>query len=308
MEYQEENKNEKNFLPSKKFILITLSVTAIIAGVLLFFHYNKSGIKIDNLQTRKSVAIRDLIDKDVDGDGIPDWEESLFGTSPYSKDTNNDGISDKEEINAKKKKLGNDGNTEDGSLNDTEKFAQEFFATIISLKESGNLNAETLSQLSTKLGESVGAQKDLDDIYSIEEINKAGPTSKKNLIEYNTQFQKLISKYKGKNMGREVEIVANAMQTGETSGLLDLSTIGKQYEDFAKEFIKIPVPFDIMNLHFRIANDFAKTGIATKTMAEIIDNPLAGLVGVSQYKKYSRNIDNELEELGDYLRKNDILK
>jgi hypothetical protein len=104
-------------------------------------------------------------------------------------------------------------------------------------------------------------------------------TSKKNLIEYNTQFQKLISKYKGKNMGREVEIVANAMQTGETSGLLDLSTIGKQYEDFAKEFIKIPVPFDIMNLHFRIANDFAKTGLATKTMAEIIDNPLADHLG-----------------------------
>ena len=36
--------------------------------------------------------------RDSDRDGLPDWEERLIGTDPYSKDSDGDGIDDGEEV------------------------------------------------------------------------------------------------------------------------------------------------------------------------------------------------------------------
>ena len=63
-----------------------------------------------------------LIKKDTDKDGVPDWEEKLRGLDPNNPDTNNNGISDLEEIyNASKAKSngssGNNGNSKTDNKN-----------------------------------------------------------------------------------------------------------------------------------------------------------------------------------------------
>ena len=45
-----------------------------------------------------NAIVGDLVNRDTDGDGLLDWEESLWDTDPNNKDTNGDGVSDSVEI------------------------------------------------------------------------------------------------------------------------------------------------------------------------------------------------------------------
>src|ERR1035437_9845115 len=84
------------YLPSKKFMLIIGAGLVLVVVIFVIFFMSSSGqnfttgnknntaLKVEN-QT-----ITDLIQKDSDGDGVPDWEEVLWGTDPNKKITFND--------------------------------------------------------------------------------------------------------------------------------------------------------------------------------------------------------------------------
>ncbi len=58
---------------------------------------NKKEIKVIKEQ-QKDNTLKDIIVKDSDQDGISDKEEKVYGTNPFSVDTDNDGLFDREEI------------------------------------------------------------------------------------------------------------------------------------------------------------------------------------------------------------------
>ena len=124
----------------------------------------------------------ELREKDTDGDGLSDWEETnIYDTSSYLADTDSDGISDKEEIDA-----GTDPNCAEGTSCDVNELRPDLDINIeeelnrlsegISvpdedegrLKEalSGNMNAESLRILMLESG----VEKDLVDSFSDEEL------------------------------------------------------------------------------------------------------------------------------------------
>lgn len=79
----------------------------------------------------QSTTIGELVNKDTDGDGIPDWEEKLWGTDPTKKETT-PGIPDGLAIQKLKAAQGINETTSSGpeNLTHTDEFSRELFSTI----------------------------------------------------------------------------------------------------------------------------------------------------------------------------------
>lgn len=111
----------------------------------------------------------ELREKDTDGDGLRDWEETnIYNTSPYLVDTDSDGISDREEIDA-----GTDPNCAEGSDCSYVKEDQELYVDNNLEGDLVSSNDENLDNPSDnisvpkdeeKLKEALSGSMNLDDL------------------------------------------------------------------------------------------------------------------------------------------------
>lgn len=305
----------KQYLPSKKFSLTVLSGVGIITLVLVtkhFIHRDAAGAitlgtKSDNpIENGSLVAINTLVEKDRDGDSIPDWEESLWGTDPNKTDTDNDGTSDKEEIEARKNSLAASSDTEAGDLSETEAFSRELFASISALKESGNLTTGAISNLAQTIGENAGEEKTIIDTYAQTDLTIVAATLESRKA-YHAKMLATLRKYDDSGIGDELGVIDASLASEDASGLQEISPIADMYKKLAADLSHIPVPDDIAKTHLEFTNGAQNTSIALGSTLLIYDNAIIGLIGLSQYDSESSRFDESLIDLQSYFAKNGIL-
>ncbi len=147
--------NKDFFLKNKKVFLVSFAVLFVF---LAFFIKTKSVFKNSSLKQTGLVynneTVGDLISTDTDGDGVLDWEESLWGTDPTKKDTSGNGLGDAAEIEKMKQATGKStlglAQSEE-NLTETDKFSRELFTTIVALNQTGGLDQNTVDKLSSSL-------------------------------------------------------------------------------------------------------------------------------------------------------------
>jgi hypothetical protein len=256
---------------------------------------NNVALKIEN-QT-----INDLMQKDSDGDGISDWEEALWGTDK-NKIRTFDNISDATYIENKKKELNIEQSVNVSKLTETEKFAREFFTSFSAMKESGQVDQDTINSFSNALGQKI-VNPALVDRYGEADI-KIDTDDNSDLVQkqkYYDTVKKLFESYAGTGIGDELDIVNSGLASSGTTNNADpyrkLSVIANAYQDFAKKLMEIKVPGELTIYHLQIANSSNNTGISVMNMKEIVNDPLVGLQGLSQYQKYSEDLTKAVADL-----------
>ncbi len=307
----------KKYLPSKKFVIITL-ISFIVLGLVFFFisvKRNNDANALQNAGTQnikgQSMTVKDIVEKDSDADSIADWEELLWGTDPAKADTNGDGLNDNVEIEKKKQDLADENvpakNGNSGTdLNDTENFSREFFASIVALQQSGNLNNQTLGELANAVKENASIEQNLPESYSMADI-KTEDASKENIKKYREQIVGVLSAYKDTDIGEELSILDASLSAEDRASLEDLYGISLEYKNMADDFAKITVPSSIAQTHLNLINSSKNTGLSIENMVQIYDNSIKGLIGISQYKKGSDIFDQSFMELQDYFKNNGII-
>ncbi len=305
----------QKYLPSKKFAIITsvLIVLVVLIFVIFFMpssdeNFSITGDKNNTALKVGSPTLTDLIQKDTDGDGIPDWEEALWGTDPNKKVTFND-MPDATYIENKKKELKIESSVNETKLTETEKFAREFFTSYSAMKSSGQIDNNTINTFSNALGQKI-VDPTLIDRYGEADIkiNALDNTSTKQ--KYYADIKTLFKSYQGSGIGDELNIISNNLTKnpeGKTINGVDqyakLSTIANAYQDFAKKTMELSVPQSLIEYHLRIANSANNTGISVLNMGKIVTDPIVGLSGLSQYQKYSDSLVKAVADLEAYLLK-----
>ncbi len=292
------NQNKK-YLPSKKFVILLIGAIVFIS---LLLYFQKSGGRKVAMGENKNATtlqienqtINDLIKKDSDGDGISDWEETLWGTDKNNVKTF-DNISDVTYIENKKKELNIEESVNVNKLTETDKFAREFFSSFSAMKTSGEVDQDTINGFSNALGQKI-VNPDLGDIYSIDNVklnndeNANDPDQKE---KYYNAVKKLFESYQSTGIGDELDIINKGLAASTTTNSKEYSKlpiIASAYQDFAKKLINISVPSDLASYHLIIANSAYNTGTSVANMKEIVNDPLVGLQGLSQYQKYSEEL------------------
>lgn len=298
------NKYEK-YLPSKKFIIVfSVALVLLLVGIALFFIKSKKTfipVKDNTALAVQNQTVSDLIESDIDGDGVPDWEEALWGTDKNNKNTFD--MPDSTYIQNKKLELSAGQTIDENKLSETDKFAREFFSGYTAMAASGQVDPNNINGFSNALGQKI-VNPELEDTYKESDIkinidDNGNSTEAK--FKYYAEVQKLFQTYQADGIGDELDIVNSGLATGATNtpdSYNKLITISNAYNTFAKKLMELTVPSELATLHLQVANSSNNTGIAVMNMAKVIKDPLVGLQGLSQYEKYSEDLVKSAGDLG----------
>ncbi len=290
---------DRKYLPSKQFVarlIILVGLSIVIFGIYSLAQYIKNR---PHKNSATPLIVKDVVQKDSNNNGIADWEETLWGLNPLINGTEN-----KEYIIAKRKTLTEtntkEGTTDTGSGTSTENqvLAKQFFAVIMSLQESGNLNDQSLQSVVDAIGNKIVA-KPIPDIYTKSMVQQV-PSTKDTATAYIEALQNLFSKYKDKNIGDELTFIAGAIKNNDPHALLIVADIAVSYESLGKELIKIPTPTVAIDTQLALANDYEKTGKSLEGLTHILTDPIIGMQALINYIKYNDNLVAHLSSFSEF--------
>ncbi|MFA6586118.1 MAG: thrombospondin type 3 repeat-containing protein [Candidatus Paceibacterota bacterium] len=305
------------YLPSKKFTILTSVIIVLAVIIFVIFFMSSSGESFSITGNKNNIPLKvenqtvtEMIQNDTDGDGIPDWEEALWGTDKNKKMTFNN-TPDATYIENKKKELKiEQGISADVTkLTETEKFAREFFTSYSAMKSSGQVDADTINNFSSALGQKI-VNPELIDRYTSTDIKINNTDDTATRKAYYLSMQKLFKTYQSAGIGEELNIISQGLATNSSTGTTStpdqyskLPTIANAYQNFAKKIMELNVPSSLTDYHLKIANSSNNTGISVLNMGKMINDPIIGLSGLSQYQKYSDELVKTVAELETELSK-----
>jgi hypothetical protein len=267
------------YLPSKKFIKIFgFTVLGLGAATALVLSLNTNKTEVENPVLVAVNEANSIFEVDSDDDGIADWEEALWGTSPYNSDTDGDGQSDFVYIEAQKiAKAESSGISVDEDDNETEALAKQIFATTVAYQEKGLSSAQAFQELSQTLGSRLEQTADLPDIYNTQDVTI---DNTKGLRDYYIEIFNLMLPYQDE-IGSELAIVSGSQNnTQKVAALRDLVTV---YQTLESETRSVSVPSAVVQYHVTLLNSYFHLRTAALNLSELDGNPVIGVVGLQQY-------------------------
>lgn len=289
---------DKKYLPSKEFqtrIAIIVVLLLVVFGLYKSIGWIKT--KAKERKTAKVVVVKDIVQKDSNANGIPDWEESLWGLDP-----DKDGEENKQFILAKRALLSKENSDEikddeTGEINaEDNSLAMAFFSIIMSLNESGTLNENSMAVVSDALGKKIEALP-INPIYTTSNI-KISKTS--DVDGYLTNIAEIMSKYDSKSIGDELNFVAQGLLNKDKQVLYLVGKIGEAYQSLGKDIINVPVPKNMEEIHLALANDYYRVGKTVVDLSKILESQTIGMKAIINYKKYSDSLYEDIDSLYDF--------
>jgi hypothetical protein len=228
--------------------------------------------------------LKAIATKDSDGDGLPDWEEALYGTDPHKVDTFGLGMTDAQAVakglivpkaatpaatvtasgtdstaSSTPADAGIPGNAPaPGSL--TEQFAQLFFTQYMAAQESAQASGTTFSS---------------DDVATF--VTSAIQQLQQSLPQQDAfTFGEVLPK-------SELAYLNDAVANNDTTAIDNITKISKAYTNIANAFMKLPVPTELAASHLALANAFAQMGVVTGQLAALNRDPILTSLGLANY-------------------------
>jgi hypothetical protein len=307
-------------LPSKK-ILIMFAVLIVGIGALTWYGYGRaheadySAAPNQNQLDIAATSSADITTSkiDTDNDGLPDWEEALYGTDPRNPDTDSDGTPDGKEVElgrnplvkGPKDALASKDNpsatsTAPENLTLTDTFARDFFTQFMSLQQSGtkitadNANQIASDYLKNKTLPNISARQ-----YSAADLSltDSDPT---HLANYRDAITAVFGKYWPSGNTNELYIMQQAFTNSDTNALTGLSTIISAYQNTLSNTLALSVPKLAVSLHLNVINSLSTYIETLKMIQSAYTDPLSGLVGLNAYQNNQANVWVSLTNLRVY--------
>jgi len=291
----------------RKKIVIALIVGVLILGGAYALSKSASERRIyENAVDNQTATVGDLIDRDTDKDGVPDWEETLWGTNPELSDTDGDGTLDRAEVDALRQAAGVPIEPDASEkTTETDAFARQLFASIVSLKSSGELTPENIQSLSNALLTEVTAD-DTGTLYAIKDLI-IRPVSAESRAAYADGLVRISERYGKQPVVSVIVTAATALEKEDKTILEAILINAKLYKEMASELLALPVPEDIATEHLSMINSYIQISLGIRNIEQILDNPVVGLSGLVAHEQGQRKLAEITGKITTYFSANGII-
>ena len=232
-------------------------------------------------------------DRDSDADGLPDWEEHLFGSDPLKFDTDGDGTPDGEEVRldrdpakvntAAKGATPNDvlPSIQDphfaSSSTDILGIKKDYFAKFLRT-EGDSVRKDTFKNLLKRFDPATVVAKN-----QLVDLNASSDNSIEALRAYGNSFGLLIEKYSKRSHRTEEAILLDASKASSSVILKELQLPAIDYKNFSQELKILMVPTSMAPSHLKIVNGYEQMGKGLLAMQSLYSDPIVGAGGYQGY-------------------------
>ena len=250
----------------------------------------------------KAIAV-----KDTDGDGLPDWEEALYGTNPNKVDTFGYGMTDAQAVakglivpkaptpsatatsttsGAAASSTPADAHVPgtvpaSGSL--TEQFAQNFFTQYLAAHQNGTpLTTDEMTTFVTSAVQQLQASQPQQDAFVLSEVKVSG-SGQAAMRAYAVAAEQAFVANTVQTQKSELLYLNDAISNNDASALDNVSKIANAYTKIANALMQIPVPQELAADHLAVANAVAQMGSVTNEFAAINRDPILTSIGLANY-------------------------
>lgn len=279
----------------------------LIAVLMVAGGYILPGYKFPKTKTVNAELTDDLltsyVSKDTDSDGLPDWQEALYGTDVNKADTDGDGITDGEAVRkglltptALASQVPTDPIGVDevpgeaptkGSI--TEQFSRAFFQAYMEASGGQPMDADAQQALIQRLlaDFSARATKAIGSSYSQVSIHPSAGTS---VRDYAASVESTIRRNDIDMEGKKPSSLMQAViENGDESARKKLSALANAEAAMARELLTLPVPPALANDHLLMVRSFDSLAKATQLVTTYEKDPVGVMGALAAYAPTSRD-------------------
>jgi hypothetical protein len=256
-------------------------------------------------------VLQEYATKDSDSDGLPDWQESLYGTDPNNARSFDESMTDGQAVNEGKIKPRFEGDepgepevlleTLPGTLPDanslTDKFSREFFERLARASTDGPLTAEQKESLVNSLlvEFSTDAARILTSTYSRGDIKSSAAVS---VDVYVGQLEKvLLSGNIPSNGSTIVDAMQALLESNDEQARAELNLVSGEFSKIKDGLLAMSVPPEFVSDHLLLVKVYDTLSRSTKVIAQYEKDPMALLGALKLYLPASKDYLTALDSI-----------
>ncbi len=307
-------------LKNSRIVLAGVFACALIAGSYIFATRSVTP-NIAEAST-ETALLKAIATKDSDGDGLPDWEEALYGTNPNLVDSRGLGMPDGEAVqkgliipkavadipatSAANGGSGTDGlppPPAEGTL--TAAFAQSFFTLYLQAKQAaggGDLSEEELNGVVNQALQNLAATTKLAPDFKILgdlTLRGTGPDA---LRVYAADAEKIFLSNTADATTTPLANLKMVVEKDDTTALTRLVSIAKMYRTSAAGLAELAVPTELSSAHLLLVNSLMRMSQLANDFSRYHDDPLASMLALGQYVAVGQNLEKAFVDLAQVYR------
>ena len=295
----------------------------VIAGILIAgsIFISSNGLAIFTTNTANAASTQALLQayatKDSDGDGLPDWEEALYGLDPHNAHSFSPNMTDGQavaeglvkpkfitETASNTASISDDTSTLDGptaapgSL--TEQFSQSLLSQYMAQSSANGapISDDDIATFAQTAMQNFAQANAHHDAYALGQV-QVGGTGPAAMTAYAAEAESVIAANNSHESESEADYFADAIEQNDPTALAKVATIGKDYSNLAPALMKIQVPSEAEYAHLEIANAAARLGDDITDLSMMNSDPLRAYLGLAQYQIDTGSFAKAFADMGN---------
>jgi hypothetical protein len=293
---------------------VPIIVASVVAAALIAVAFVASGpipflgsFKIADAATSAEL-LKAYATKDADQDGLPDWQEALYGTDPADPESVRSGVKDGDAVAqglVSPKVQGATPVSSDAALATvaapapkslTEQFSQKLFSQyLLTRGTTPPSNDEILSFVQSGLAD-LEAERNRD-AFSIGDVKSSGKTGPGSLAAYAAEVDQAFAANHIELDEHELDYFSDAINKDDAKAIATLKAISDVYARQSQAVMRISPPSELRYQHLALANALGHMSAVLADLSSASDDPIRAMLGLGIYEEHALALSKSFSDM-----------